>query len=295
MRESIMSGTSQPIIVIGTGRSGSTALHNVLCWHPHVTWLSGLCDRFPRKPRYNRWLMQALDVPLLGALIKHRLRPSESYRFWQEYSRGFQRPCRDLLASDVTNRERMILREVIGECLSRARPRLLLKITGWPRIGYLAEIFPDARFIHLVRDGRAVANSMLAVSFWDGWHGPGRWRWDNLTGEQQAAWEATGRSFVALAGLEWVMMQSAVEKASQLLPDSQFLQIRYEDYCAAPVDTMRDVARFAELEWTPGFEREIRQRPAKSTNFKWRQDLTADQQRLLEDVERPYLEKYGYL
>lgn len=290
-----MIDTVKPIIVIGTGRSGSTALHHVLCCHPRVTWLSGLCDRFPRKPQYNRWLMRALDVPVIGPLLKRRLRPSESYPFWQEHARGFARPCRDLLAMDVTNREKRIIRKALGECLGRSRPRLLLKITGWPRIGYLASIFPDAKFIHLVRDGRAVANSMLAVSFWDGWHGPGRWRWDRLSDEQHTAWEGSGRSFVALAGFEWVMMQSAVEKARQPLSDSQFLQIRYEDYCAAPVETMREVVRFAELEWTDGFEREVERHPAKSTNFKWKEDLTADQQRLLEEVERPYLEKYGYL
>ncbi len=290
-----MSGVKNPVIVIGTGRSGSTALHDVLCCHPQVTWLSGLCNRFPRKPHFNRWLMQALDVPVLGPLLRYRLRPSESYLFWQEYARGFRRPCRDLVAGDVTNREKRILGEAMGACLARARPRLLLKITGWPRIGYLANVFPDAKFVHLVRDGRAVANSMLAVSFWDGWQGPGRWRWDVLTEEQQAAWERSGRSFVALAGLEWVMMQAAVEKARRLLDDSQFLQIRYEDYCAAPVDTLREVARFADLEWTDGFERDVRRHPAKSTNFKWKEDLTADQQRLLEDIERSYLEKYGYL
>lgn len=290
-----MSGPARPIVVIGTGRSGSTAVHHLLCCHPHVTWLSGLCDRFPSKPQYNRWLMEALDVPLLGYLIKRRLRPSESYPFWQEYARGFRRPCRDLLATDVTRREKRLLRDAMGACLGRSRSRLLLKITGWPRIGYLDGIFPDAKFIHLVRDGRAVANSMLAVPFWDGWNGPDRWRWDQLTAEQQSLWESTGRSFVALAGLEWVMMQSAVEEASRSLPESQFLQVRYEDYCAASMDTMRQVVRFAELEWTAGFEREVARHPARSANFKWKEDLTADQQRLLEEVERPYLEKYGYL
>lgn len=286
---------TQPVILIGTGRSGSTVLHHVLCRHPHVSWLSGLCNRFPRKPHYNRRLMQALDVPLLGSLLQRRLRPSEGYPFWQQYVRGFQRPCRDLVAADVTNREKRILREAMQQCLGPSRPRLLLKITGWPRIGYLAEVFPDAKFVHLVRDGRAVANSMLAVFFWDGWHGPRRWRWDELNEEQQAAWEASGRSFVALAGIEWAMMQAAVEKASQPLDASRFLQVRYEDYCAAPVDTMREIARFAELEWTPGFERDVLGHPAQSTNFKWREDLTPEQQRLLEEVERPYLEKYGYL
>ncbi|MCZ6680911.1 MAG: sulfotransferase [Candidatus Poribacteria bacterium] len=290
-----MREVTKPVILIGTGRSGSTAVHRLLSQHPGVAWLSGLCDRFPRKPRINRLLMQAIDLPLIGLLLERRYRPSESYLFWQEYARGFPRPFRDLVAADVTEREKKILRHVLAESLTHSRSRLLLKITGWPRIGYLTECFPDAKFVHLVRDGRAVANSMLAVPFWDGWRGPMRWRWDALPPDQQSAWEANGRSFVALAGIEWVMMQAAVEKASHSLPASQFLQIRYEDFCAAKVDTMRQVIQFAELDWTPDFAHRVERYPAKSANFKWRTELTESQQSILQEVEQAYLEKYGYL
>lgn len=289
-----MSELNKPIILVGTGRSGSSALHRLLAWHPEVAWLSGLCNRFPRRPRYNRLLMHALDVPVASRLVKQRYQPSESYLFWQEYSRGFRRPFRDLVGTDVTNREKKNIAQAMAECTTRSRSRLLLKITGWPRMGYLAEIFPDAKFVHLVRDGRAVANSMLAVSFWDGWLGPERWRWDRLSDEQQAAWEATGRSFVALAGFEWVMMQSAVEAASERIPASQFLQIRYEDFCADKLTTMRQVSEFAELEWTQGFARDVERYPAASTNFKWQSELTSEQQRILNEIEWPYLSKYGY-
>jgi omega-hydroxy-beta-dihydromenaquinone-9 sulfotransferase len=285
---------NKPIILVGTGRSGSSALHRLISWHPDVAWLSGLCNRFPRKPGFNRRFMQALDLPIVGRLLKHRYRPSESYLFWQEYSRGFRRPFRDLVANDVTHREKKIIARAMAECITPSRSRLLLKITGWPRMGYLAEIFPDAKFVHLVRDGRAVANSMLAVSFWDGWLGPDRWRWDRLSDEQHALWEANGRSFVALAGFEWVMMQAAVETASRSLPASQFLQVRYEDFCADKLRTMREISEFAELEWTPGFARDVERYPARSTNFKWQSELTSEQQRILDEVERPYLTRYGY-
>lgn len=290
-----MGEVTRPIILVGTGRSGSSALHRLLSRHPQAAWLSRLCDRFPRKPHYNRLFMSALDLPILGGLIKNRFRSSESYRFWQEYSRGFARPFRDLLGTDVTNREKNMIAQAMAACITRTRCRLLLKVTGWPRIGYLAAIFPDAKFLHLVRDGRAVANSMLAVPFWDGWLGPERWRWGKLSPEQQAAFEASGRSFVALAGLEWVMMQSAVEKASHAVPASQFLQIRYEDFCADTPGAMRTITDFAELEWTPGFARDVERYPARSTNFKWQTELTAEQQRILQDIQQPYLSKYGYI
>jgi hypothetical protein len=85
-----------------------------------------------------------------------------------------------------------------------------------------------------------------------------------------------------------------VEKASKSLPSSQFLQIRYEDFCAAKIETTRQITDFAELEWTPGFARTVERYPTETTNFKWQTDLTADQQRILQQVVQPYLEKYGY-
>jgi hypothetical protein len=285
----------KPIILLGTGRCGSTALHKLLSQHPHVAWLSRLSNRFPKWPNYNYWLMRSFDLPLVGDYLNRRFNPSEGYFFWQRYSPGFVQPFRDLSTQDVTNREKKVICQVMSQNLTRQRDRLLLKITGWPRIGYLKEIFADAKFIHIVRDGRAVANSMLAVHFWDGWYGPERWRWNQLTPEENRIWEGTNKSFVALAGLEWVMMQKATVKAKALLNPDDFLEIRYEDFCADKLAITKQIVQFAELDWTQQFEQAVQNFSVESQNFKWKTDLTAEQQRTLEDIEREYLQHYGYL
>ncbi len=41
---------------------------------------------------------------------------------------------------------------MMSEITTEKRDRLLLKITGCPRIGFLSEIFEDMRFIYVVRD-----------------------------------------------------------------------------------------------------------------------------------------------
>jgi hypothetical protein len=285
----------KPIILLGTGRCGSTALHKLLSFHPHVAWLSRLSNRFPNQPKYDYWLMRSFDLPLIGQLLKRQFNPSEGYFFWQRYAPGFRQPFRDLTAQDVTNREKKVICQVFAQILTDQRHRLLIKITGWPRIGYLKEIFPDAKFIHIVRDGRAVANSMLAVHFWDGWNGPERWRWNQLAPDQNRIWEATDKSFVALAGLEWVMMQDATVKAKSLLQPEELLEIRYEDFCADKFAITKQIAQFAELDWSQKFEQAVQSFPVESQNFKWKTDLTAEQQKILEDIEHKYLQYYGYL
>ncbi|MEA2713003.1 MAG: omega-hydroxy-beta-dihydromenaquinone-9 sulfotransferase, partial [Gemmatimonadales bacterium] len=185
---------TKPIIIVGTGRCGSTVFHRLLASHPQVMWLSGLCDRYPSKPAWNRRAVTALDNPVLRRAFGGRLRPGECYRFWDTHAYGFSAPFRDLVRADVTPRIKKQVRAAFEPMLTPARNRLLIKITGWPRLGFLSEIFEDAKFIHIVRDGRAVASSLLHVDFWRGWFGPQGWRAGMLSGEDLAEWESYNRS-----------------------------------------------------------------------------------------------------
>jgi hypothetical protein len=166
--------------------------------------------------------------------------------------------------------------------LTPKRDRLLVKITGWPRIGFLMGIFPDAKIIHIKRDPRAVINSLLNVDFWSGWRGPQNWRWGELTLEQRQEWERFDRSFVALAGIELRILSKAMEQAKKCVTDDNFKEIAYEDLCANPLSVFKEVMGFCELEWTNQFENTVRTSQLKNTNYKWRQDLTEDQQQIVE-------------
>src|SRR5215213_9235405 len=167
-----------PIIIIGAGRTGSTTFHHMLSKHPDLAWLPGkICNVFPEGLALNRLLMRGLDYPVVGTFLGRTLKAGECYRFWEYHCKGFSAPYRDLSADDVTERKKRQVRDVMSKLLTEDRNRLLLKITGWPRIDFLSEIFEDAKFIHMVSDGRAVVTSLLTVEISGAWPGAQAWGW----------------------------------------------------------------------------------------------------------------------
>jgi hypothetical protein len=279
---------------MGTGRCGSTVFHRLLATHPQLMWLSGFAWRYPTRPALNRWAVTAVSNPVVKRVLGERVRPGECYTFWDQYAYGFSEPCRDLVRTDVTTRVKKQLHSAFEQMLTSQRNRLLLKITGWPRIGYLNEVFEDARFVHILRDGRAVASSLLHVNFWRGWYGPQGWRAGLLSPEDQATWESYDRSFTALAGLEWRIQMRAIEAARRELDPKLFYEVRYESFCEQPVETYRQVLEFAELPQSKVLEQAVEAASIRSTSNRWRDDLTPGQQAILDELLRPDLERYGY-
>ena len=62
--------SDSPLILIGTGRCGSTVLYDILTHHEQLAWPALTCERRPGNPGRNRRVMQALDVPLLGRWVR---------------------------------------------------------------------------------------------------------------------------------------------------------------------------------------------------------------------------------
>ncbi|HJU25508.1 MAG TPA: sulfotransferase [Rhodanobacteraceae bacterium] len=284
----------RPIFIVGAGRTGSTIFHRIFSEHPHVAWQSPLCDLFPARPAINRLLLHAIDWPLIGEFLKRHCKPGERYTYWEHYCRGFAEPCRDLLRTDATMLNKRRIPAALVRLATAKRNRLLIKLTGWPRVGFLDELFPDAKFIHVYRDGRAVANSLLAVHFWRGWQGPAQWRWGELDPVHHAEWERHGRSFVALAGIQWKLLMAAMDEAAKDIDPARFMQVRYEDFIGDPVACYRKVAEFCELDWSARFEESITAVGLKTANDKWKEDLTTEQQTILQAVLAESLQRYGY-
>ncbi|MEM6931810.1 MAG: sulfotransferase [Myxococcota bacterium] len=286
--------TTEPIVIFGTGRCGSTMLNDLLSRHGELAWLSKFNILFPDNPAINRWFMRAVDIPFVGRRLHDRVSPSEAYPFHERLHGGLAECCRDLGPRDIAASDVQKVREAWLANRTPKRNRLLVKFTGWPRVGFVKRILPDARFVHIVRDGRAVATSLLRVPWWQGWRGPGEWRYGPLSESDQAIWEASGYSFAVLAGIEWRILMDAAEAAKAQLPPEQLLEVRYEDLCGDPDPVLDEIFSFLRLKRTAAFERarsSIRIRPSKKT---WLKELEPADVAHLNQVLAGHLDRYGY-
>jgi hypothetical protein len=251
-------GATRFVFVLGTGRCGSTLVEEVLCRHPAVGFVSNLEDRFKLPASAGRWNGSLYRRLPAAVTQKSRVRyaPSEGYRaLAREVSPLLASPLRDLVADDVTpwldSRFRAFFTE---RARAQGTETFLHKFTGWPRAGFIRGVFPQARFIHVVRDGRAVANSWLQMPWWLGFEGPDHWQWGPLPADLAAEWGASGRSFVMLAGLLWKMLIEAFDSARREIPAADWLEVRYEDVAANPRTAFAKMLEFCGLPWNAEFE-----------------------------------------
>jgi len=247
--------------MLGTGRCGSTLVHEIVARHPDVGFISNLednADWLRWTGRFNRRLFDAVPNRWTE---KGRLRfaPSEAYHLLdRRVSPALATPFRDLTAADATPWLAGRMRALFGEKAAVAgRPVFLHKFTGWPRAGFLEATFPGSRYVHVVRDGRAVVNSWLQMDWWLGHRGPWDWPWGPLPAAYEAEWEASGRSFAVLAALAWKILLDAFDDARAKVPDGGWLDVRYEDVLADPRGRFAEILAFLDLPWTPRFERAL--------------------------------------
>jgi len=283
--------------LIGTGRCGSTLVSEVIGHHPAVNFVSNLDDRSRRVPVPIRRLSGVIYRGTPTALTAKRLRPSEAYvALSREVSPALVNPFRDLVAADATpwlaNRLRDFFERRGAACPGQ---NFIHKFTLWPRASFLHEVFPEARFVHIVRDGRAVANSLLQMSWWSGHLGPSRWELGPLPDDYAQEWDREGRSLVHLAGISWKLLMDAFEAARTAVPSDLWLEVRYEDLLADPRKHMDVILGFLGLPWTSAFERAFARHTFSTGRADaFRRDLTPEQLALLERSLMSHLHMYGY-
>ncbi|MBW2267363.1 MAG: sulfotransferase [Deltaproteobacteria bacterium] len=288
-------GVERPIFVIGCGRSGTTVVFHALAEHPSLAWISNWSNRFGDAAFWLR-LAKLRHAPGVRALGKHgwRPRPVEGYRPWMDCFDGFNRPARDLDARDCSDASRLRMRRLVARHLAvQRKPRFTAKYTGWSRIGFMDCAFPDASYLHVIRDGRAVAASLLQVGFWEGWRGPSQWRWGPLSQEHEELWRASDGSFAVLAGIQWKLLVENIRAAGATIGD-RYRELRYEEFVEGPAAALAELTEWCDLEADPRQAERIAALGVRPVGEKWRESLSVEEQRRLGTALAPSLEALGY-
>jgi hypothetical protein len=286
----------RPICIFGTGRSGTTLLFQLLCSHPRLGWFSNYTNRFPRLPCLsatsrlleNPWIREHMgrEWPLTP-------RPCESYRLYNHLTDAMFAAHRPLSAADATPAVVHKYRRCVSAHLRwQGKQRFIQKHTGYPRANYLSAIFPDARFVSIIRDGRAVASSMLKVPWWDGTMKS--WLWEPMDPEYEAEYLASNKEPIVLAAIVWKTLMRRLSEAREQLPRERYLELRYDVLTADARSAIEEVANYCDLEPSAVFDRRVAAVPVRNEDDKWRRELTARQVRLLEYCLQPSLEHYGF-
>lgn len=206
-----------PFFIIGSERSGTTLLMVILDAHsrlsvPEVTWYY---------PRFRAFLHTYGDLAAPGAF-----RTLVSEMTFGLKTPFFGKPWnpRTIVDEIVASTKEPTFKEAFRALLQRVATE-----EGKARWGektphnlyYVREIledFPDARFLHLIRDGRDVAVDQIRSAF--------------------------GPTNILAAAKIWKRTQEAAARARAEVPAGQWLDVRYEDLVTQPEAQVARVLEF---------------------------------------------------
>lgn len=293
------------LVILGAPRSGTTLLYKALCMHPEVAYISNWVRTAPHLP----------DLAVLNRLAR-RL-PGLRRRCWfgprsDAYVYGHRRSLAQRLFPAPVEGEPVFracglpgdphgpgararpasrpveLAAVCARITARAGAPVFVtkRIAHNRRIEELAAALPTARFVEVVRDGRAVAHSLAQVDWWPSstvwWYGGTPGHWAEAGGDP---WELCAR--------HWLEERSAVERGLSRLTEAEVHRLRYERLVADPLGTLAEVAAFAGLNPTTGWQRDLavlEWRPEE----RWRWEMGAEARTTVERVQASALGQLGY-
>lgn len=264
----------RPIFIVGAPRSGTNIFYRTFAKHPDLAWISNITKKVPSSLWLTRLIM----------LFRDDHRPTEANNVWQKFTRGDDEA---LGSADVSSGARNYFKRVLQNNLRIFdKPRFVNKCPGNSvRINFLREIFPDAIFIHILRDGRAVAYSIMrsrlghAGAYWSV-KPPG---WPDLLKVP----------LVDACALQWKMTVEAILESAEKLPPERYMEVRYEEFVERPAEVFKQVGDRCGLVWQDNFLQTITA-GIDNRNYKWQTEMQEADIQTLNRLLGKFLGQLGY-
>ncbi len=209
-----------PFFIVGAQRSGTTLFRLILNAHSKIAIPEEGTFWMPLIGSMNKDYDALIKGRVLKNYIKY-IRKNEAFKVWQlnieniitkiDFDSGVT--LRALMELFYTENAIINNKSIWGD----KTPSFFRKVND------LSVIFPNARFIHLVRDGRDIYFS--------------------LRGRER------GRRNVAVAALEWKYKIQKVRRFFGQLPVGRCLEVRYEDILNSPESKVLEVCNFLNVDY----------------------------------------------
>lgn len=211
--------------IIGTGRCGTSMLaqmfnsHSKICVPHELQILFEYSNNGPRlyeifKEKKNERFGPKDFVALIEARCPHKFHEYFDYRSF------FEKQQYPILSLEK------LANSLCSEIAESKHKEMFIEQTPWygQRIDILNELFPDAKYIHMVRDGRDVAISFARTPWWH-----------NDIGENLERWHAE--------------VTQIIDSSNRILYPNQMLQVRYEDFVEQPENGLRRMCDFLGIDF----------------------------------------------
>ena len=292
-----------PIFVIGHWRSGTTMLHELLVLDKRHSYADTYQCFAPDHFLVSGWLLR----PLVRFLLPAR-RPMDNM------AAGWDRPQEDEFAlcnmggrspyltiafpnRPPQDQEYFELDKVSPEARDLWKQHMLWFVKSLTlacsrrivlkspphtfRIKVLLELFPNARFIYIIRNPYEIYPSTM--NLWKRLYRDQGLQVPNYNGLQEFVLETFSR------------MHESFERQRELIPPSRLCEVRYEDLVKQPLEQMRAIYQQLQLggydEALPAFKQYFADRADYKTN---RFQLSPQERAEIARRWRPYMERYGY-
>jgi hypothetical protein len=272
------------VFLVGAPRSGTTLLQRIVDAHrqiaitPESHWI----------PSYFR---ERKGLTPEGAATHKLVRKLLAHAKFRRWGLGREDLLRLLGAPEPISFAHFVSALYDRYGARQGKPRVGDKTPGYARnILLLHQLWPAARFVHLIRDGRDVCLSAIH------WERPGKllrslglWQEDRVT----------------TIALWWEWHVRLARQSGQRLPPSLYCEVRYEALVTDPAAVCRRLCAFLEIPYDEGMLR-FHEKPARSdqtdhpwqpirTGLRdWRSQLPREQVERFEAAAGPLLEELGY-